>query len=259
MNLKEITGVYFSPTGHTKTVTEFIVSHLKGNSDCVDLTNAGKRPEYKFTEDEAAVVGAPVYAGRIPSTAAERLKKLHGKQTPAVLVVTYGNRAYEDALAELEDILVSQGFSPVAAAAVSVQHSVVTKIAEGRPDSRDWKKVEEFADRVAEKLASIKSNGQIGKLDVPGSRPYCPYHSPSIKIKVSSGCDSCGNCIRNCPVQAISRTDPKIIDEERCIACMRCTAECPTGSRKISRLLYLVLGQKLKKLCAERREPEFFF
>lgn len=258
MNLRGITGSYFSPAGHTKTVVELILSQMKESRGSVDLTDAGKRPDYGFTEDEALVVGVPVYAGRVPRTAAERLKKLHGRNTPAVLVVTYGNRAYEDALAELEDIMREQGFCPVAAAAVSVQHSIVMKIAADRPDAEDRRKVRNFAVQAEEKLHDLVSVSSAGSLKVPGNRPYRPYHSPSIKIKVGGGCKNCGECIRRCPVQAISRTDAKVVDEERCISCMRCITVCPTQSRRISRLLYLALNQKLKKLCAERKEPEFF-
>lgn len=259
MNLREITGIYFSPAGHTKTVVELILSQLKNGRECVDLTDARKRPNYRFTEDEAVIVGVPVFAGRIPAAAVNRLKRLHGRQTPAVLVVTYGNREYEDALIELKDIMAEQGFCPVAGAAVSVQHSIVTKIAENRPDDSDRRKMNAFACQVEEKLETLSGAAQIRELKVPGNRPYRPYHSPSIKIKVGSGCNGCGECIRKCPVQAISRTDAKITDEERCISCMRCTVVCPTESRKISRLLYLALSQKLKKLCAVRKEPEFFF
>ncbi len=259
MNLRGITGVYFSPTGHTKQVSELILSRLKAGAEYVDLTDAGKRPAYGFNEDEAVLVGMPVYAGRVPDTAVKRLKLLHGNHTPAILAVTYGNRDYEDALVELQDIMTEQGFCPVAAAAVSVQHSIVTSIADGRPDESDKKKIGEFADRVGKLLTDIRCCGEMKELKLPGNRPYRPYRTSSIKTKVSSSCNGCGLCIRKCPVQAISRTDPKITDEERCISCMRCTAVCPTGGRKISRMVYLVLSQKLKKLCAERREPEFFF
>ena len=69
----------------------------------------------------------------MPETATERLKKMHGKRTPVVLVVTFGNRAYEDALLELSDLLKKQGFSPAAAAAVATEHNIAGCTA---PDAR---------------------------------------------------------------------------------------------------------------------------
>lgn len=93
MNFKQITGIYFSPTESTKKVVELITAEIHGNRASLDLTDAvSKRPDYNFTENEAVIVGVPVYGGRVPETAVERLLKLHGRQTPAVLIVTYGNR-----------------------------------------------------------------------------------------------------------------------------------------------------------------------
>ena len=73
MNISQITGIYFSPTGTTKSVTEWITGQIaadKQKTDEVDLTDAIlSRPDYTFTEHELAVVGVPVYGGRVPETA----------------------------------------------------------------------------------------------------------------------------------------------------------------------------------------------
>ena len=58
-----------------------------------------------------------VFAPRVAETAMERLGKIRGKQVPAILIVVYGNRDYEDALIELRDYACEAGFIPVAAAA----------------------------------------------------------------------------------------------------------------------------------------------
>lgn len=258
MNIRQITSVYFSPTGNTKTVMELIAGQL---SDCparLDLTGPGKRPEYHFLENEAVLVGVPVYGGRVPAVAAERLKKLHGRRTAAVLVVTYGNRAYEDALLELKLILIRQGFRPVAAAAVPAEHNIVRSIAQGRPDKQDRKKLKYFTRDLGRRFWELESNYRIGDLKTPGSRPFRKYHGVPLKIKAGSSCKACGLCVRNCPMQAISRTDPRITDSERCILCMRCVRQCPSGARRINPVVLMAVRQKLKKACAERKEAEFF-
>ena len=84
MNISQITGVYFSPTGGTKRVTEWITERIADNREAewLDLTDAvSSRPDYTFTEHELVVVGVPVYGGRVPETARERMQKLHGKRT----------------------------------------------------------------------------------------------------------------------------------------------------------------------------------
>lgn len=260
MNFKQITGIYFSPTESTKKVVELIAGEIHGNRASLDLTDAApKRPDYSFTENEAVIVGVPVYGGRVPETAVERLRKLHGRQTPAVLVVTYGNRAYEDALIELRDVLVEQGFKTAAAAAVVTEHNIIHSIAAGRPDQADQAALKQFGQKVDERFRTMQSTYQLEAVAVKGKTPYRPYGTIPFKIKVSGSCNQCGLCIKKCPVQAISRTDPKVTDQERCISCMRCVRVCPAGGRKISPFMLFMAGKKLKKVCGSRKEPEFFF
>lgn len=259
MNVKQITGIYFSPTESTKRVVELIAAQIPGNREFLDLTDAVKwRPEYSFVENEVILIGVPVYGGRVPAIARERLQKLHGRNTPAVLVVTYGNRAYEDAWIELSDIVKAQGFHPVAAAAVVTEHNIIRSIAAGRPDTDDIQALEAFGKRMGELLLKAESTYQMADVTVSGHVPYREYHTIPFKIKVSGSCNQCGLCISKCPVQAISRTDPRVTDQERCISCMRCIHVCPKHARQVSPLMMFVAGRKLKKVCAARKEPEFF-
>lgn len=258
MNIKQVTSIYFSPTGNTKTAAELIAGQIAGQQAQLDLTDPGRRPDYHFLENEAVLVGVPVYGGRIPAVAAERLKRLHGRKTAAILMVTYGNRAYEDALLELKLILQRQGFRPVAAAAVPAEHNIVRSIAQGRPDKADRKKLKQFGREVGRRFWELESNYRIGDLKVPGNRPFRKFHGVPLKIKARPSCKGCGQCIRKCPVQAISRTDPKVTDSDRCIACMRCVRQCPSEARRINAVVLLAVKQKLKKVCAERKEAEFF-
>ena len=46
----------------------------------------------------------PVYAGRVPAIAVERLKGIKTSGVKCVIVAVYGNRAYEDALVEMQDV-----------------------------------------------------------------------------------------------------------------------------------------------------------
>ncbi len=259
MNVSQLTGIYFSPTGQTKFATELLLSHFPHQTQTLDLTPYGRRPEYHFGENEAVVVAAPVYAGRIPPTAVRRFGILHGNRTPAILLVTYGNRAYDDSLGELSEVLRRQGFLPVAAAALIARHSIVPEIAADRPDQDDIQKIEEFADRCEKLLKDLPGSASIGELKVPGNYPEGEAVSATLKIKVSKACSGCGTCIRECPEQVISRSDPKLMDAERCIGCMRCVALCPTHARALDRKDYRTARQRLKEVCLVSREPEFFF
>ena len=72
------------------------------------------------------ILSAPVYAGRLPIEAVRRLRRIKAGEAPAVVVVVYGNRAYEDALLELQDLAGEQGFRPIAAGAFIGEHSYST-------------------------------------------------------------------------------------------------------------------------------------
>jgi ferredoxin len=46
--------------------------------------------------------------------------------------------------------------------------------------------------------------------------------------KINDNCISCGACVGDCPVDAISEGDPiYIIDAEKCIDCGACQPTCP--------------------------------
>ena len=51
------------------------------------------------------------------------MEGIYGQDSPAVAVVVYGNRDYDDALLELRDWCVAHGFVPVAGAAFIGEHS----------------------------------------------------------------------------------------------------------------------------------------
>lgn len=79
----------------------------------------GRRMETDLTLDEQTspiemngelcVIAVPVYGGRVAATALQRLQRLKGNGSPAILVVVYGNRDYEDALLELRNTAVQLG------------------------------------------------------------------------------------------------------------------------------------------------------
>ena len=75
--------------------------------------------------DSICIFSVPCYGGRIPRTAAERLLKIRGNQTPAIVCVTFGNRAFEDALLELADIVQMQGFSVFAGCGAATEHNIM--------------------------------------------------------------------------------------------------------------------------------------
>ena len=161
----------------------------------IDLTLSS--PAWEAPADEITLFGVPVYGGRVPAEATQRLKQIKGNQTPAVIVVVYGNRAYEDALLELRDIVTEQGFVPIAAGAFIGEHSYTTgdyPIAPGRPDTNDLQKAAAFGARINDLL---KESEALSPIAVPGNFPYKPLGQkpPIAPITVAEKCDQCGICV----------------------------------------------------------------
>lgn len=249
MSLYEIV---FSPTGGTSRVARVIAAALGADPVRIDLT---ERPsDARLGPDDVAVVAVPSFGGRVPRVASERVASLRGGGARAVLVCAYGNRAFEDTLAELSDVARSAGLRPVAAVAAVAEHSIVREVAAGRPDARDEAALREFAGRIRLKL----EGGDASEPAIPGGRPYKRTGGTGLVPRPTRGCTSCGACARHCPVGAIDPDDPGCVDSDACISCMRCVAICPARAREVSSVRLAAVGLALKGMCARRREPELF-
>ena len=51
--------------------------------------------------------------------------------------------------------------------------------------------------------------------------------------KISDDCVSCGACVSECPVEAITEGDGKyVINADLCVECGACEGACPVGAPK---------------------------
>lgn len=261
-----ITLLYFSPTGTTGKVLEAIAEGLGSRTiRRMDLTLPGTKMEsLAKTPGDLTVIGVPVYAGRVPLQALSRLQRIRVKNAPAVIVVVYGNREFEDALLELRNVSAGAGFIPIAGAAFIGEHSFSTKdnpIAEGRPDEEDLERAKTFGRMVREKMNGVNPPEGMPLLEVPGNFPY-RERNPSFKTSPQtdeSVCVQCGKCVEVCPVTAIRLRDTTLItDADICILCCACVKNCPAEARSLTDPRLTQLAEKLGAMCRRRKEPEFF-
>ena len=248
-------SIVFSPTGGTKKVADYLTGALEGDVTTVDLTDSKQNFDaVSLMKEDVAVISVPSYGGRVPAAAVERLSQVHGSGARAVLVCVYGNRAYEDTLAELEDTAKQAGFQVIAAVAAVAEHSIARQFASGRPDAQDAKQLADFAKQIQHKL----SENNLTEPTIPGNRPYKKAGSAGLVPKPTKECVRCGVCADACPVQAIDKADPKKVDDKACISCMRCITVCPQGARKVNPVMLAAVGVALKKVCSERKACELF-
>lgn len=248
MNDNTMIQAVFSPTGGTQRVADAICAGMS----VTKLDLCAPVAEQGVTAPLVAVL--PVYGGRLPVVAVERLRALKGRGQAAVAVVVYGNRAYEDALLELQDELTAAGFTVIAAAAFIAEHSIVCSIATARPNAEDCAKAAEFGRAVAAKLVAQ----DMSPVTVPGNKPYKDLPQMPVVPLTTEACGGCGRCARLCPVGAIPADAPQTTDASKCILCMRCVAVCPRRARLLPPPVLEMMTQRLSAVASEPKQPELF-
>lgn len=263
MKTNKLNLIYYSPTRTTKQMLEYIADGITTEAiEHIDLTspNSGAHE----VSADLTIIGVPVYGGRVPVHAIERLKKVKGENSLAVAVVVYGHRAYEDALIELKDLSVEMGFKPIAGGAFVVEHSWSNKdapIGAGRPEESDIMMAKEFGRKIREKVETISSLKDVELIEVPGNYPYKEKYGNLSQTPVSPStvediCIKCGKCVEVCPAGAIAMGDEIVTKAEDCTRCHACIKYCPTGARVFPEMDEP--KQYMTKNYNERKEPEIF-
>lgn len=250
----KIHQIIFSPTGGTKRACEYICEGMNKETVVTDLcTKESEIRPPKIQEEDLAVIAMPVFAGRVPALAVERLRRINSNNAKCVIVAVYGNRAFDDALLEMQDVATEIGFRVVAAIGAIAEHSIARVYAAGRPDAEDRRQLAAFGATIINK---VKSTDVYEALTLPGNRPYRQGNVGPFPVADDS-CNGCGTCQSLCPADAIPADNLKSVNKEACISCMRCVSVCPTKARSIGQVEAMVT-EKLKSLCAVRKDNELF-
>lgn len=259
MKIARVNLLYFSATGVTQKCLQNIAQGIGMAVNNYDLTpHHARKQKYEFKSDDLVLIGMPVYRGRIPSIAAEFFSGVTAQDTPAVFVVSYGNREYDNALLELKDCCEEKGFVGIAAAAFIGEHSSSKLIATGRPDAQDQAKLAAFGQQVKEKLCKLTDRSELQKLQVKGVRPYGPDVANNAAPATNENCDNCGICAANCPTLAINPDNVRDVKVEQCISCRRCIHLCPQEAKYVADSHSINFMAALIKKASERKEPEIF-
>ncbi len=262
---------YFSPTGNTKHVSEYVANHVNSNLvirnqkhssiEIIDFTSDNIRSSSthkqciseKFTKDDIVIMGLPVYAGRLPNILLKYLSLYEGNQASMIIVLSYGNRNYDDAAKEAYLLFTKQGFRVIAVLCAVGEHSFSNILGKNRPSAEDFTTFNIVSDLLVEKLInptndeiSLDSNIQnqlrlYAMINLETLVPLKPYYRPvdyegtpfnfkDIKPVTHKSCTLCGICALKCPMGSISGSDFATIIGP-CIKCCACVKACPIGAK----------------------------
>ncbi len=271
--IERVVAMYFSPTDTTKKVVKeiagILADHLKCEQIDVDFTLPTVRESVQiFRKKDLVVFGTPVYAGRVPNILLKYIHTVQGGGALAVPVVLFGNRNYDDALAELQALLGEDGFLPVAAGAFVGEHSFSRILGAGRPDEKDMAVIREFAENIYKKLENGGMPESFQPLEVGGEYPSKGYYQPrdrqgnpvdirKVKPKTSEACDDCKLCAKVCPMGSISYDNVREFTGI-CIKCGSCIKKCPSGAKYYDAESYLYHQHELEEEYTRRAEPSLF-
>lgn len=249
-------SLYFSPTGHSASYVRSLAQILTPNFEEIDITQQEERNTPRsFTQDDIVCIGVPVYGGRTPKPYDGLLDSLRGNGARAVCLVTYGNRDYEDALLELCDSCRERGFRVIAAGAFIAQHTYTAQIGTNRPDEKDNAKLQQFAELIQNKIQEKNTL----EFFIKGTRPYRDWAPLPFVPLPTEECLACGKCAEVCPVHAIDKNNPFLVDKSRCLGCYACSVVCPMQIRFITELPFRdKISGMAAKLSSVRQEPEWF-
>ena len=272
MELRRVTALSYSATGNTERTVSTIAGELAARlglpMEEVRFTKPAEREkEINFTSEDIVVIGTPTYAGKMPNKLLPDFQsKLRGNGALAVAVVTFGNRSYDNSLAELVSVLTKNGFRTVAAGAFVGRHAFTDELAYGRPGWSDQFEMKTFAGKIADKVKNLTDD--VAPVRVPGD-PEAPYYIPldangqpakflkaKPKTKLAK-CSNCGACARLCPMGAI---DPKNVSNVpgTCIKCQRCVRKCTKGAKYFDDPVFLSHVAMLEANFREPKDNEMF-
>ncbi len=275
MRIKRVVTAYFSPTGTTagvcKRLADDIAVALGVTVVYIDFTLPKNRLKtYSFNKDEIVVFGVPTYAGRVPNKILQYIQESFiGDRTLAVPIVTFGNRSFDSSLAELKKELCKNSFSPMASCAVCARHAFTDKIGTGRPDSSDFKKIDDFTTQVINRLNDITDEIRLANIQSGLAEKIADYYKPldengnvakflrAIPKTDGNKCTSCGKCAEVCPMGSIDFVDFSKVTGI-CIKCYACIRGCPESAKYFDDAAFLSHVRMLERDFRRRAESQFY-
>jgi len=254
----KIQAFYFSPTGNAKKVAEAVASNFQ-NSVLTDITNQdARKKEYTISKEDVLIVVAPTYAGKLPNKILPELKAMFkGNGGKAIAITMFGNRNFDNSVAELAQVLTDSNFTVVGAAAMASEHAFSDKLAKDRPNAKDLAEVCEYVKKKVEEAKPVTVKGDAA------AAYYTPLgldEKPAMFLKAKpitkDICTHCGICVSACPVNSIEADCVTVSGP--CIKCQACIKVCPIGAKYLDDAAFLSHVAYLEKNYSKPDKENYY-
>ncbi|GAA0704887.1 EFR1 family ferrodoxin [Paraclostridium ghonii] len=236
----KINILYFSGTGNTQYVANYLGEKLKEESHVVKIKSIDENP--KVDEDiDLLIIGGPNYASNVP----EKLLKWVNKNVPkknsnAIVYCTSAGKVNAYGAESLAKKLTKKGYNIVGKDAyVMPRNFYFGKYSQNTNDeisqmlNETNEKLDILINRIKHneyKFENIENNN-VFKIDVFAKLFNLIAKTIGKSFSVDDTCIKCGKCIKNCPKKNIRYDKNKEIKfGNNCMACMRCIHNCPKNS-----------------------------
>ena len=162
--IRKVIGIYYSPAGGTEIMTRTLArkigeilddcSPLDVSVECLDMLKE-QNGSIAFDDETVAVIGMPVYVGKIPLPAAAALRNIAGNGAMTLTAVSYGGRKYGNALFELKRIAEECGFKAVGAGAFMISYMASRGSARSSAPAIDTDALSDFGKAASEKIKRL--------------------------------------------------------------------------------------------------------
>lgn len=162
--IRKVIGLYYSPAGGTEIMTETLArkigeilddcSPLGVSVECLDMLK-GQNGGVTFDDETVAVIGMPVYVGKIPLPAAAALRRIAGNGAMTLTAVSYGGRKYGNALYELKRLAEECGFKAIGAGAFMISYMAIRGSDRSASPAIDSEAIMDFSKAASEKIKRL--------------------------------------------------------------------------------------------------------
>lgn len=196
--------IYFSASGHCKTIADFCALTLKTKAADICCDN-------HVNDAQKILLVFPVYCQNIPFEVKEFIKK--SKAEYAAMIAVYGGISYGRVLYDAQKIFKGK---IIAASYFPSGHSYLNDASVGDLQTLV---------PLINKLQSDTSEVKIPKTSKNLFADFAPALRSRIGVKIirSDACDKCNVCKDICPRTAIREGIP----DNKCMRCLKCVHNCP--------------------------------